>query len=66
MPVCKVAPVAITALSTDRRYAFVTHGGDGRISAIDTAAREVSVRLDCGGYLVSVQSGVNPVDTITR
>ena len=61
-----------TAMSTDCRYAFVTHGGDGRVSVVDTTAQkvvhtlEVPTSLDYGGYLVSVQSGVAQVDTIAR
>jgi DNA-binding beta-propeller fold protein YncE len=62
----------ITALSSDCKYAFVTHGGDAKISVIDTAAAEVvrtlelPTRLAYGGYMVSMRNGQRIVDTIGR
>lgn len=51
---------------------FVTHGGDGKISIIDTARREVSAiislptSLDYGGYLLGVEPGTAWSDTVGR
>ncbi|MET0341383.1 MAG: hypothetical protein ABW252_10290 [Polyangiales bacterium] len=62
----------ITALSSDCAHAFVTHGGDGKISVIDTKSATVARVLDVptprvhGGYLVSMRSGAALVDTIGR
>jgi hypothetical protein len=62
----------ITALSSDCAHAFVTHGGDGKISIIDTASARVEriletpTRLAHGGYLISMRRGQALVDTIGR
>lgn len=60
------------AISPDGRWGFVSHGGDGRISVIDTDERRVvrtlaiPTPLQKGGYLVAVQPGTPFVDTIGR
>ncbi|HEX5661355.1 MAG TPA: hypothetical protein VFX59_29400 [Polyangiales bacterium] len=62
----------ITALSSDCRHAYVTHGGDGKVSVIDTAQQRVvrtittPTALAYGGYLVSVQTDQPLFDTIGR
>ena len=62
----------ITALSSDCAHAFVTHGGDGKISVIDTKSATVTRVLDVptplahGGYLVSMRAGAALIDTIGR
>lgn len=60
------------AMTPDGRRAFVSHGGDGRISVIDTAARAVAGVLELptamkgGGYLAAVQPGTRLVDLAAR
>lgn len=50
-------------ISPDSQWAFVTHGGDGRISIIDTAEQrvvgtiETPTALQGGGYVLAVQPG---------
>lgn len=62
----------ITALSSDCKYGFVTHGGNGKVSVVDTASSrvvrllELPTPLVAGGYLVSMRSGQPLVDTIGR
>lgn len=62
----------ITALSSDCRHAFVTHGGDGKTSVINTAAGEVKrvimlpTKLSYGGYLISIRARQELLDTIGR
>ena len=47
----------------------MSHGGEGKVSVIDTEARAVVRTLETpttlagGGYLVAGQRGVQPVDT---
>ena len=54
------------------RYAFVSHGGDGKVSMIDTASMEVAgeielpTPLDYGGYLLGVEPGAVVRDTVGR
>ncbi len=61
-----------SAITPDGKWAFVSHGGDGKISVIDTTTRTVARVLDTpttlanGGYLFAVQPGVEPVDTCAR
>lgn len=60
------------AITPDGRWAFVSHGGDGTVSAIDTAARRivrtltVPTALRGGGYMVAMQPGARLVDTVGR
>lgn len=62
----------IAAITPDGSIGFVSHGGDGRISVIDTAARRVSRQLEVptslagGGYMLVVQEGMSFADTIAR
>ena len=61
-----------SAITPDGRWAFVSHGGEGKVSVIDTDARAVVRTLDTptslagGGYMVAGQRGVKPVDTCAR
>lgn len=61
-----------SAITPDGKWAFVSHGGDARISVIDTESKRVSgtittpTPLSGGGYLFAVQPGTMPVDTCTR
>jgi hypothetical protein len=60
------------AMTPDGRWAFVSHGGDARISVIDPQAKAVvsSIRLPTalsgGGYLLAVQKDARVVDTQVR
>lgn len=60
------------AITPDGRFAFVTHGGEGRISVIDTAAKAVvrtittPTPLRGGGYIVGVQPGAASADFSAR
>jgi DNA-binding beta-propeller fold protein YncE len=62
----------IAGMTPDGAFGFVTHGGDGRISVIDTGKKEVvrtievATKLDGGGYVVGVTRGAPLVDTIGR
>jgi hypothetical protein len=62
----------ITAMSPDCAYTFVTHGGDGVVSVVDTRAGKVVRKLEVGtplkggGYLLPVKVGAPLVDTIGR
>lgn len=53
-----------TAISPDGNLAFVTHGGDGMISVIDTATGKVSDKIKTptplkgGGYIVATAPGM--------
>jgi DNA-binding beta-propeller fold protein YncE len=59
-------------ITPDGRWAFVSHGGDGVISVIATAARRVTTMLSLptplsgGGYLVAVQLGMPLLDMHAR
>lgn len=61
-----------SAITPDGKWGFVSHGGDGKVSVIDTASRSVvrvidtPTPLDKGGYLFALQRGVEPVDTCAR
>lgn len=61
-----------SAITPDGKWAFVSHGGDGKVSVIDTTTRTVTrvietpTSLASGGYLFAMQRGVEPVDTCTR
>ncbi|MET0340211.1 MAG: hypothetical protein ABW252_04385 [Polyangiales bacterium] len=61
-----------SAITPDGRFGFVSHGGEGKISVIDTEARAVVRTLETptalagGGYLVAGQRGIQPVDTCAR
>ena len=60
------------AIAPDGAWAFVSHGGDGRISAIDTATRSVVRTIELptpmkgGGYMVAVQVGSPVIDPFAR
>lgn len=54
------------------RWGFVTHGGDGKVSVIDTSTKEVSGQIELptplnyGGYLIGVEPGAIVRDTVGR
>jgi YVTN family beta-propeller protein len=59
------------AVTPDGRYAFVTHGGDGKITVVDTRTLSVGqvvvpTALRGGGYATAVQSGQRVVDQKAR
>jgi YVTN family beta-propeller protein len=59
------------AVTPDGRYAFTTHGGDGKISVVDTATLSVTqlavpTALSGGGYIVAVQPGTELFDLFAR
>jgi YVTN family beta-propeller protein len=60
------------AVTPDGRYAFATHGGDGKISVIDIATLSVTkvvqlpTALRGGGYITAVQPSAPIVDLIAR
>ena len=62
----------IAALTPDGATGFISHGGDGVISVIDTQAGVVSQQLAVptslagGGYMIAVNEGVPFVDTVAR
>ena len=58
-------------VTPDGRYAFATHGGDGKISVIDTVSLEVMemavpTTLQGGGYMTAYQPGAPITDIIAR
>jgi YVTN family beta-propeller protein len=59
------------AVTPDGRYAFATHGGDGKISVIDTLTLSVTqvvvpTALRGGGYITAVQPDARIVDLVAR
>lgn len=60
------------AITPDGRFAFVTHGGEGKISVIDTGTKAVAgtivtpTPLTGGGYIVGVQPGAATADYSAR
>jgi hypothetical protein len=54
------------------RWGFVSHGGDGKVSVIDTEQMKVVSQLELptdlnyGGYLLGVEAGTTLRDTIGR
>jgi hypothetical protein len=60
------------SITPDGRWAFVSHGGEGRISVIDTEQRQVTASLSVptalagGGFLVAWQPGTPLVDLLGR
>lgn len=62
----------VGTISPDGRWAFVSHGGDGKVSVIDTLAQGITAVISLptplkgGGYLVAVQPGAPLLDTNTR
>jgi hypothetical protein len=60
------------AITPDGRWGFVSHGGDGLVSVIDTQEEKVVKKLQIptslngGGYLAAVQPGAQLVDTAGR
>jgi len=61
-----------SAITPDGRWGFVSHGGEGKISVIDTNTKTVAATITTpsaltrGGYLFAVQPGMIPIDTCTR
>lgn len=61
-----------SAITPDGRFAFVTHGGEGKISVVDTQAKtvlrtiETPTPLKGGGYVVAMRSGVTSADFSAR
>jgi hypothetical protein len=60
-------PPRLCVTQPDGRFAFVTHGGDGKVSMVDTAPLEVTeftvpTALVGGGYVAGFKRGVKPVD----
>lgn len=58
-------------VTPDGRFAFVTCGGDGKVSMVNTATLEVTeftvpTALVGGGYVAGFRRGVVPVDLIGR
>lgn len=59
-------------ITPDGRWAFVSQGGDGAVSVIDTSSGRVAAMLSTptslssGGYLVAVQPGTPTFDTHAR
>jgi YVTN family beta-propeller protein len=59
-------------LTPDGRYAYVSNGGEGKISVIDTQARaisetiEVKTALRGGGYLFAVQADMPFTETLAK
>lgn len=66
------AEARASAITPDGCWGFVSHGGEGFISVIDTQRKAVlrtihtPTPLRGGGYLVAVQPGVTPTDTTAR
>lgn len=60
------------SITPDGRWAFVSHGGEGKISVIDTAERVITSEvtpptpLAGGGYLIAWQPGAPLVDLLGR
>jgi len=60
------------AITRDGKLAFVSHGGDGKVSVIDTSQKAVTstistpTQLKGGGYLLAIQKGAQLVDTQVR
>ncbi len=59
------------AITPDGGHAFATHGGDGKISVVDTATLSVEqmtvpTALRGGGYITAIQRGLRSVDLIAR
>ena len=62
----------ITAITPDSEIGFVSHGGDGLISVIDTEEGTVTAQIDVptpltgGGAMIAIQDDMTLVDTIAR
>ena len=71
-PLAEGQQLRLPALTPDGQWGFVTHGGDGLISVINTAQAEVVQQLGVptplagGGYLTAVQKKMKLSDTIGR
>jgi hypothetical protein len=58
----------VTAITRDGSLGFVSHGGDGAITVIDSATSAIAATISTptpltgGGYLAVIESGVTPVD----
>ena len=61
-----------SAITPDGKWAFVSHGGEGKVSVIDTAQKRVvgTIRtpttLAGGGYLFALQPGSAPLESCMR
>ncbi|MBA2520313.1 MAG: hypothetical protein H0V24_11660, partial [Chloroflexia bacterium] len=61
-----------TAVTPDGALGFISHGGDGLISVIDTEAGEVVAQIEAptdltgGGAMIALQDGTPATDTIAR
>jgi len=62
----------LTGMVPSGRWAFVSHGGDGKVSVIDTDTMEVTAQIELptplnyGGYLLGVEAGAVVRDTVGR
>lgn len=62
----------LTGILPSGEYAFVTHGGDGEISVIETRSMIIvgtittPTPLDFGGYLLGMERGAHTSDTVGR
>lgn len=62
----------LTGVLPSGAYAFVTHGGDGEISMIDTSSMTIvgtittPTSLNYGGYLLGMERGARTADTLGR
>ena len=71
-PLAKEQQLRLPALTPDGQWGFVTHGGDGLVSVINTAQAniiqqlEVPTPLGGGGYVTAVQKKMKLADTIGR
>ena len=59
------------AITPDGRYAFATHGGDGKVSMVNTSTMRVTqfpapTALRGGGYATAFELGFKPVDLMGR
>jgi hypothetical protein len=61
-----------SAITPDGKWAFVSHGGEGKVSVIDTGKKSIVATVNTpgpltgGGYLFAYQPGAPTMDTCTR
>jgi DNA-binding beta-propeller fold protein YncE len=61
-----------TAITPDGRFAFASHGNEGKITVIDTSTMEIVSQVTVpsplrgGGYLLAFQPGTAPWDPAFR
>ena len=71
-PLAEEQHLRLPALTPDGYWGFVTHGGDGLISVINTAQAEIVQQLEVptplagGGYVTALQRKMKLSDTIGR